>query len=92
MQKTIEILVRGKVQGVYYRQSAKEKAYALSIVGTVQNLSDGRVKLVVTGEEERLQELLDWCRVGPSRAVVEEVSRRELPYCAFDSFTIDRRG
>jgi len=88
--QTISILVKGLVQGVYYRQSAKEKAISLSITGTVKNLPDGEVELIATGDAAQLKDLINWCRQGPSRAIVTEIKTNELPLQQFSDFRIIR--
>lgn len=90
MQHTLSIIISGKVQGVYFRQSAKEKALALGLTGQVKNLRDGKVYIIVTGIQEQLRIFTDWCKKGPPRAVVAGVEITELPLKLFDNFTIDR--
>ena len=88
--QTISILVKGLVQGVYYRQSAKEKALSLNITGTVRNLPGGDVELIATGDAAQLKELINWCREGPPRALVTEIKTNELPLQRFSGFLIIR--
>jgi acylphosphatase len=90
MQQTISILVRGKVQGVFYRQSTREKALALGITGTVGNKPDGSVAIMATGTKTQLEALLSWCRQGPSRAAVTGVDWKEVAQQSFDGFTVLR--
>ncbi|HMT73226.1 MAG TPA: acylphosphatase [Chitinophagaceae bacterium] len=88
--KTIQIIVKGKVQGVYYRQSAKEKAVDLKITGTVQNTEDGDVLIIATGNPDQLSTFTDWCRVGPTRANVTEVLIEEILLQTFTGFRVLR--
>ena len=90
MNQTISITISGKVQGVYYRQSAKEKARELGLSGQVTNLRDGNVHIVATGTSEQLAAFTDWCKKGPPRAVVAGVEIIEIPLKQFDRFTIER--
>ena len=90
MQQTISILVSGKVQGVFFRQTAKEKALELILTGEVKNLQDGNVHIVVTGTQEQLTLFTDWCKKGPPRAVVAGVEIIELPLKQFEHFRIVR--
>lgn len=90
MDKTIRIDITGKVQGVYYRQSTLQKAITLGLQGEVWNNKDGSVSVVATGNEPALDELVIWCRQGPSRAVVHSVTVTETPYQSFTGFTIVR--
>lgn len=70
--KRLHLLVIGKVQGVFFRDSAKKKAIELGIRGWVKN-TDDKVEVVAEGNEGRLDEFVEWCRVGPSKAAVEFV-------------------
>ena len=88
--KTIRILARGKVQGVYYRQSACLAAQQMGVTGWVKNCADGSVELIATGTEEQLQKLQDWCRTGPPRARVEAIEVWDLEWQPFADFVIIR--
>ncbi|HHJ38573.1 MAG: acylphosphatase [Methylothermaceae bacteria B42] len=79
MSKRLQILVSGKVQGVFYRATAVEVARSLGLKGWVRNLPDGRVEMVAEGEPEALNQLLDWCRQGPPAARVDKVDVEEIP-------------
>ena len=88
---TIRIIVSGKVQGVYFRQSTKEIAIGIGITGTVKNLSDGRVEVIATGTSQQLQKLADWCKQGPSRAHVTNIEVESLYPIEFGEFKIVSR-
>lgn len=90
MLQTISVIVKGKVQGVYYRQSTREKAKALQITGTVKNLFDGTVELIATGTSEQLEQLTTWCRLGPPRAAVTDLIITPLSLQSFNDFSIIR--
>ncbi len=75
----IEILITGRVQGVFFRHTAMEEAQGLGLSGEVQNLPDGAVAVIAEGPREALDELLAWCRHGPPGASVEEVRVRRGP-------------
>lgn len=68
-----EILVTGKVQGVFYRAHTKRFALELGLKGYVQNLEDGSVKIVVCGPKNLIKELELWCQQGPKLANVKNV-------------------
>jgi Acylphosphatases len=86
---TKKIIVRGKVQGVFYRQSTRNKARALGVKGTVRNLEDGQtVEIYATGTTEQLSALMDWCQVGPPQAVVNAVEVSDEPLKVYDDFSI----
>jgi len=88
MLKTVSVTVYGKVQGVWFRQSTKEKAIALGLTGWVQNIEDGAVQIVVSGEPGILNEFLEWCSKGPPKARVDNIIVEELNTHSFDHFTI----
>jgi acylphosphatase len=67
------VRVSGKVQGVFFRDSTREKASSLNLDGWVRNLPDGRVEAVFEGPSEKVREMVEWCRSGPPQADVEEV-------------------
>lgn len=71
--KRISVRVRGKVQGVYYRASTVTKAQQLGVKGFVRNEPDGSVYLEAEGDEDKLNQLIAWCKIGPPRAHVDEV-------------------
>jgi acylphosphatase len=90
MLQTVSITVSGSVQGVFYRQSTRQKAIAIGVKGKVMNLPDGNVQIIATGTKEQLDKLLEWCKQGPPKATVSGVTRHELPLQSFDSFYIER--
>ena len=67
--------VRGRVQGVFYRASTREKALALGLTGYARNLDDGRVEVVAIGALACIEKLERWLGQGPSGARVDEVVR-----------------
>ncbi|HEX9776486.1 MAG TPA: acylphosphatase [Actinomycetota bacterium] len=78
-QRRVRLVVSGRVQGVFYRQSAVEQARALSLSGWVRNLPDGRVEAAVQGSGPAVERFVAWARVGPPAARVNEVSVRPEP-------------
>ncbi|MBL7763982.1 MAG: acylphosphatase [Chitinophagaceae bacterium] len=90
MLQTVRIIIKGKVQAVFFRQSTKEKAIGLNITGHVKNLPDGTVEIIATANEEQLQELLQWCNHGPPRAVVTDIISTPVPLQPFNNFIIIR--
>jgi acylphosphatase len=71
MKVRAHVLVSGRVQGVYFRQSTLIEAQALGVNGWVRNLMDGRVEAVFEGEEHAVKTLVNYCRSGPSAARVD---------------------
>lgn len=76
--KRIHGVVTGRVQGVYYRKSAEEKAQALNVTGWIRNLTDGGVEFEVQGEEARVDDFLRWARRGSNAARVDELEQYEM--------------
>ena len=74
MPRRVELVVVGRVQGVCYRASTQEKAATLGLIGTVQNQSDGSVRVIAEGEQDALEALTEWCRQGPPFARVDDLS------------------
>ncbi len=87
---TQEWTISGKVQGVFYRASARQKAETLGLTGWVKNLPDGSVQLRATGPDGALAAMEAWCKVGPPGARVTEVQAQMLPEENFDGFRIIR--
>jgi acylphosphatase len=72
-QTRIKLIVKGRVQGVYFRASTVQQARHLGLAGWVLNRQDGSVELVAEGRSESIEELIAWCRQGPPGARVDEV-------------------
>ena len=74
------IVISGRVQGVYFRASARDVARAPRLSGWVQNRRDGDVEAVVEGEADAVQAFIAWCHTGPPGAHVTEVQVTMDPY------------
>lgn len=74
--KQVQLVVRGRVQGVYFRASTQREARRLGLSGWVKNRPDGFVELLAEGEEDGLKDLIAWANRGPSAARVERVDVR----------------
>ena len=71
------VLVSGRVQGVFFRGSTREKAQQLGLSGWVRNLPDDRVEAVFEGDTDRVEEMVSWCGQGPPDAQVQNVSTED---------------
>lgn len=69
----VTLKVYGRVQGVFFRSSVKDKARALKVEGYASNLRDGSVEAVFYGEDTAVQQLIEFCRNSPGYSHVEEV-------------------
>lgn len=75
--KRLKIKVIGDVQGVFFRYNAEQMAHQLGLKGWVTNADNGDVLVVVEGKKESVQKFIEWCKVGPDMATVEEVQVEE---------------
>ncbi len=82
----LHLLISGRVQGVWFRESMRQEALKLGVRGWVRNLPDGRVEAVACGEAPALEALLEWSRHGPTLAKVTGVEVTEAPEEAFSGF------
>jgi acylphosphatase len=73
MERHLNVKIHGRVQGIFFRDSARRKAGKLDIKGFARNEDDGTVYIEAEGEEENLKKFLDWCRKGPVLASVKKV-------------------
>jgi acylphosphatase len=71
------VLVSGRVQGVYYRDTCRRVATGAGVGGWVRNLADGRVEAVFEGPAEAVEQLVAWTRDGPAEASVTGVEVHE---------------
>jgi acylphosphatase len=67
------VVVAGRVQGVWFRESCRREAVARGVAGSVRNRMDGTVEAVFEGQEAAVAEMVAWCRLGPPRADVTGV-------------------
>jgi acylphosphatase len=89
--RRVSLRIRGKVQGVFFRESTRIEATRLGITGWVRNRDDGSVEAVAEGEPAALEEFIRWCHRGPQAARVTDVERAESePTGEFRAFTVER--
>ncbi len=85
----VHLIIEGRVQGVWFRESTKRKALSLGVYGWVRNLPDGTVEVVAEGDEDKVRELIKWCHKGPPAAKVTNVKVEEEEYLGeFNSFDV----
>jgi acylphosphatase len=80
-----KIVVTGQVQGVFFRDSTRQKATALKLFGMVRNLRDGRVEVQVAGESSAVQLLIKWLEIGPKLAKVSTIEVIDLALTTTDN-------
>jgi acylphosphatase len=88
--KHLNIKISGKVQGVFFRASAKDKAQELGVRGFVRNEPDGGVYVEAEGEEKALDQFVAWCSRGPATANVGKIITTESDPKNFVLFEIRR--
>lgn len=84
----IKCLVAGRVQGVFFRASARHQAQQLGLTGYANNLLDGRVEVVACGEVEAVEALRSWLSKGPEQAQVTGVACEFIEYRDFSQFSV----
>ena len=88
MQKTIHCYISGRVQGVFFRARTREQAMLFGLTGWVQNLPDGRVEVMASGEAAQIIHLQAWLNRGPEYARVLKLEVNELEHQEFENFSI----
>ncbi|MCP4754090.1 MAG: acylphosphatase [Proteobacteria bacterium] len=78
MEKQVRIVVKGRVQGVFFRDYTRKKASSLGLKGTVRNMPDGSVEIRVQGDIKMIEELKEWCWRGSPSSQVDDVIVRDL--------------
>jgi acylphosphatase len=71
------VVVRGQVQGVFFRDTCRRRAVEAGVAGSVRNRSDGAVEAVFEGDDDAVAALIRWCGTGPRSALVESVEVAE---------------
>ena len=87
-ERHFEIIVEGKVQGVYFRKSTQEIAKLLDIRGYVKNQTDGTVLIRALGNTVQIDQFLTWCRSGPPSANVTKLTVNDMKPEVFNVFEI----
>ena len=80
--------ISGRVQGVFFRATAKEIAEKNTLTGWVKNLSDGNVEAIVSGDKAGVEKFIEWCKHGPEKAVVEDMQISYIEEKNFKEFKV----
>ncbi len=80
--------VSGRVQGVFFRRGARDHGNSHGLVGWVKNLDDGRLELMICGEEDIVEKMVEWLWEGPAAAKVENVEKEKMPWEEFSNFEV----
>ena len=84
---TRHLVIHGRVQGVYFRDSMRQLARRSSVTGWVRNRSDGSVEAIVQGKPDAVEKMIKWAHRGPDAAQVIEVQIEDAQG-QFDSFDL----
>ena len=87
----VHLIIKGKVQGVFFRATAKKIAEQLSIKGWIKNTEAGDVEAIVTGDKKQIEEFTKWCHRGPEKAEVEDVIVTPQQEISFTDFEVIRK-
>ena len=79
-KQRVRLFIKGKVQGVFFRQALKVTAKKNKVVGWVRNLKDGRVEALLEGEDVDVSALVEWCHAGSANARVEDIEIKNEKY------------
>ena len=83
------VIIRGRVQGVWFRASTQDEAKANNVTGWVKNTFRGHVEAVFEGNMEDVEKVIQWCHKGPELARVDDVEITSAPYTGeFSSFSV----
>jgi acylphosphatase len=83
------LIIQGRVQGVWFRDSTRQEARSLNVTGWVKNRRDGGVEAVAEGPEDAVGRLIQWCHHGPPAAEVSSVEENEEEWTGeFSSFDV----
>jgi acylphosphatase len=88
MKVCFQVHVSGTVQGVFFRASAQQQAIDLGISGYARNLADGDVELMICGESEQVNKMLEWLKQGPKGAEVEHIQSKQVDLKEYNHFSI----
>lgn len=90
MKSRIHVYISGRVQGVFFRDSTREKAREIGVNGWVRNMREGRVEAVIEGDEDKVNKMLEWCHEGPGSARVDKVEVSKEEPVGEEGFSVKR--
>ena len=80
--------VSGKVQGVFFRASSQQVAIDCGLSGYARNLADGDVEVLMCGEQDKVDKMLEWLEHGPPQAEVDNLQKKQVQYQSHNFFSI----
>ncbi len=88
-EERVHVTVSGRVQGVSFRDATRQEAERIGLTGWVRNTEDGNVEAVFEGDPDAVNQMIEWCKSGPSSADVEDVStEKETPSGNLSGFEV----
>ena len=89
VQRRVHIFVNGRVQGVFFRQATKVIAIKNNVTGWVRNLDDGRVEILIEGDDKCIDSVVAWCDCGPANSRVDDIQINNENYLgSFENFEV----
>ena len=89
VQKRVHLFVTGRVQGVFFRQATRVIAIKNYVTGGVKNLDDGRVEIMIEGEEKFVDAVTKWCSLGPANSRVDDLKTNQEQFLGeFENFEV----
>jgi len=88
MKKAVKIIIKGTVQGVFFRNFVKENADNLGLNGFVRNLENGTVEIFIEGDIDNVDDFYKICKKGPKHAVIKDVNMVEAKFQDFKEFKV----
>ncbi len=90
MKKAVKVIIKGIVQGIFFRAFVKEKADRMNVTGYVRNLEDGRVEAFLEGSVDAVNAMIEICRRGPPHSKIEKIEVIDERYQGMKDFKILR--
>jgi len=87
---TVHLLIKGRVQGVFFRATAKDVADRLGVKGWIKNTPDDEVEAIASGSDDAVQQFIKWCHQGPPKALVTNVVVSKKEEATFKDFSVMR--
>lgn len=87
---TIHAVISGKVQGVFYRDTARRQAQLAGITGWAKNLFDGKVEIMASGKNDVVESFVTWLWEGSPTSRVDNVEWQQVSYEEFENFVVKR--
>lgn len=88
MKKTVKVLITGSLQSMFFRLFIKDNAEANNIRGFLRKLEDNRIEVLIEGDSQDVDAMVEICREGPKHAIIRHVEVQEMPFQDFREFKI----